>query len=163
MIAAVVLLAHMLPVPRVDTVSVTRDGAVVTIEHAVDATRAAEIRAIYDRDRDGVLDEKERALLETWLRLSATRPVALELDGARVALAEESATFEIPARGELHATIVLRAKWTLDAGPHRIALRDPGAAASVGFGARARPAPGAVSRASLTRDEPVLAVAFEAF
>lgn len=156
--------AHENHAPRTDTVEIGRSGARVVVEHSIPAAKADDLRKIYDRDRDGSLDASERALLESWLRIVATKGLVLEIDGERVALAEESARFEIGARGDLHARLVLAARAPLAPGPHTVALRDRGSTVVVlRFGEGLAPAPGAASRAILTRTQPVLAVAFQAF
>lgn len=155
--------AHELTTPKTDAVTVSREGARVEVEHSISAAKSAEIRRLYDHDGNGRIDDAERALLEAYVRLVATRPVGLELDGKALALEVESARVDAPAKGDIHARITLVARWKLAPGAHRVAFRDrhPDAAvpAALAFGEGLSGTP---ARASLTAAEPVLAVAFEA-
>lgn len=153
--------------PKVDRVTVSESGVRVKVEYAIDPRRSADLRRIYDRDGSGSLEEGEREPLKAWLRLVATRHLALTVDGRRLGLVEENAAFEGLER-EMHATFVLGTGLTMGSGRHEVVMRDRDRDAGVRvpvtieFVKPLEAAPGAATTAMLDGSASSLAVPFRA-
>lgn len=158
---------HEIAVPKIDRVVVSTAGVRVQVEYAIDPRRSEDLRRIYDRNRSGTLDEIEREPLQAWLRLVATRHLALTVDGRRLGLVEERAAFE-GLEGQMHATFVLGTGLAVAPGRHELAVRDRDRDAAVRvpvtieFVKPLAAAPGAATSAMLDGSASSLAVPFRA-
>lgn len=167
--------AHTFTTPKRDSVRVEPDGVTLAIDYLVPPAEAVSLRRLWDFDRDGRIDGKERDAAVAWLVLAASHFASIEIDGHRVALAERIADRHIEGLDEpasssavIRVSLVLAAGQTLRAGTHRLALSDrhkdgsievPATIALVG-GLEA--APGAALGGSLGGGRAALAVDFRA-
>jgi hypothetical protein len=94
MVLASTAAAHTLAYPKLDTVHVAKDRVTVMADYSLDVAASADLKRVYDRNRDGVVAGDERATLESYLRIVATHYLSLTLDGTPLPLAETGVSFE---------------------------------------------------------------------
>jgi hypothetical protein len=93
-LAPAIALPHTLAYPKLDTVHVAKDRVTVTADYSLDVAASADLKRVYDRNRDGVVAGDERATLEGYLRIVATHYLSLTLDGNPLRLSETGVSFE---------------------------------------------------------------------
>jgi hypothetical protein len=119
--------AHDTKYPKRDRLELSPAGARVIVDYVIPAgDEARALRELFDRDRSGALDERERAQLAEYLAVQAARFVALSVDGAPVPFARTAID---PALGEtaiapLAVTVTLVAAVLLADGEHRVRFGD---------------------------------------
>jgi hypothetical protein len=120
-------LAHTIDTPKSDLVRLEPGSVTVIVDYVVPATEAENLRAIYDTDRDRKLAPRERAGMIAWMSLAATHFLAVDVDGAALALTEDESARAVDGlddgNGDLHGTFVMRAKLPRK-GAHTLSVRD---------------------------------------
>ncbi len=119
LLAAAPAAAHRNPYPKRDRLTIEPGKLVLAIRLSLDETAAAAILDRVDRDGDGRVDEGERKAATRLLVAQARRPLAVQLDGAPVALtATAIATYGLDAddAGERHVGVDVVLEASL---PHR--------------------------------------------
>lgn len=118
--------AHHLAAPKVDLVSISRNEFRIAVDYSVDPAKSGELRALFDRDRDGRLAGEERATAEAWLRVAAMHFLSVRVDGKALVLGEIAAEFRgLDERGGAPGVmVVLSAPLSLGKGAHRLELTD---------------------------------------
>ena len=123
--ASPALFAHHLSAPKVDLLAVSQKEIRIAVDYSVDPAKAADMRELFDRDRDGTLAGDERKTAEAWLRVSATHFLGIKVDGKSLALGEVAAEFRgLDAGGVPSAMFVLTGPVSLGKGAHRLELSD---------------------------------------
>jgi len=113
--------------PKRDELRVSPSEMIVTIEYQVprgDLARA--LRAIFDRDKSGALDEEETARLGRHLAREATAFLALAVDGKPAALAVGEPVVDARGPADEAIAIVVRAtaRVALAGGAHALRFAD---------------------------------------
>ena len=119
--------AHRERYPKRLAVAIAREGVAVTIDYGVPRGElSASLRRLFDRDRSGALDDKERAQLSRQLTREATAFLELTLDGRPLALRPRTAALDAGGgedeRLSLH--LELSAERALPPGDHRLRVAD---------------------------------------
>ena len=125
MLASAAAHAHHLAAPKFDLISVSQKEIRIAVDYSVDPAKATEVRAQFDRDRDGTLAGEERTAAESWLRVSATHFLKIRVDGTTAVLTEIAAEFRgLDERGLPGVMIVLATPVSLGKGVHTLVLSD---------------------------------------
>ena len=131
------------------------------------------MKRIYDLDRDGKLGARELEPARAYLKILATRQIALTLDGKKLPLEQVDATFlglDEPADtgSDLHASFTLETKVSFARGGHVLVVsdRDKDQAVQVPIAVDTTGgiafSGGTSRRATLSKDAPALALSFSA-
>lgn len=125
LLAATAAQAHHLAAPKVDLVAVSQKEIRIAVDYSVEPAKAADVRDLFDRDRDGKLAGDERAAAESWLRAAATHFLRIRVDGAAAPWGEIAAEFRgLDDRGVPGVLVVVSAPVSLGKGDHRLELTD---------------------------------------